>query len=142
MTAQLAVLPPSTVVAVMVAEPGPTGLTTPALTVATLVSLLDHETAAVAVEGARVATKVPVSCPERFIVVALRLIEVAAVDEVLPNRPVQADKERLATMAASGKSYFIFLNSAPPVLPAILFSLLRVISEGAAEIPREAAKLP
>jgi hypothetical protein len=59
-----AVLLPSAVVTVMVAVPAATGVTTPLLTVATLVLVLDQVTfVLVAFEGVIVATRVPADPP-------------------------------------------------------------------------------
>jgi hypothetical protein len=63
-TALLAVLPPSTVLTVMVAFPAPTAVTTPLFTVATPVLLLDHVTFLfVAFVGVTVAVRVAVAPP-------------------------------------------------------------------------------
>jgi copper chaperone CopZ len=62
--AQVAVFPPSAVVTVIVAVPAATGVTTPALTVATAVLLDDQVTFVfVAFEGLTVAVSVPVAPP-------------------------------------------------------------------------------
>jgi hypothetical protein len=77
--AQLAVLPPSEVVTVMVADPAATGETTPlALTVATEALLVDQVTlSSVASEGLTVAVRAPVAPPTaRLRLVGLRLTPV------------------------------------------------------------------
>jgi hypothetical protein len=77
-TLHVAVLPPSAVVTVMAAEPPPTAVTVatrpvPAVTVATPVLLLDHETALFAASaGAMVAVSEPVLPAMRLMVVWLR----------------------------------------------------------------------
>jgi hypothetical protein len=64
LTSQEAVLPPSVVVTVIVAVPGPTAVTVPLLTVATLLLLDDQLTALfVALLGFTVAVRVPVEVP-------------------------------------------------------------------------------
>ena len=69
-TAQVAVLPPSSVVTVMVAVPGATAVTTPSVTVAMLASLVLHVTfLLVALSGSIVAVSraVPPSVNSRLV---------------------------------------------------------------------------
>ena len=79
-TEQTSVLPPSTVVTVIVAEPTATGETTPVvLTVATEAALVDHVTlSSVASEGLTVALRAPAAPPTaRLRLVGLRLTPVS-----------------------------------------------------------------
>ena len=98
-TEQVAVLPPLTVVTVIVALPGDTATTVPSLTLATPLSLLDHLTLlSVASDGSTLAVRMALCPTSRLILVGDTLTPLTATSFSLGVQPTASTASAKARM--------------------------------------------